>query len=153
MVLLVITVIGSILGIIFIPKRLSALEMYATSLFTTLLAANADVYLDIKLDYYGFFKKGADWAYLPILIIVYPAANIFFLNFYPFKKNRTKKVIYFASWTILTTAYEYLALLTDTFYHNEWKLRYSFICYPILYWILLVNLQLIRRLAKNHRNW
>lgn len=148
MVLLICTVIGSILGIIFIPKRITTLEMYTTSFFASFLAAIADLYLDVKLDYYGFFEKGVDWAYLPIFVVVYPAANILFLNFYPFKKSRTKRLLYIAIWTILTTGFEYLSLHTNVFYHHEWKLWYSFISYPFLYWILLMNLRVIRLLAK-----
>ncbi|MGG3561185.1 CBO0543 family protein [Neobacillus rhizosphaerae] len=150
MVLLIITVIGSILAIIFIPKRISKLEMYTTSFFAIFLAAVADIYLDIKFDFYGFFNKGVDWQYLPIFVFVYPAANIVFLNFYPFKKAWMKKVLYIVIWTFLTTGFEYIALHTEVFYHNEWRLWYSFFCYPFLYLILVVNLRFIRFLAKNN---
>lgn len=148
MLLLLITTIGSILVIILIPKHISIAEMYTTSFFAPFLAALADFYLDVKLDFYGFFNKGVDWEYLLIFIVIYPAASILFLNFYPYKKHLMNKMTYVLGFSILTTIFEYIASHTDVFYHNEWKLWYSAICYPFLYMLLFLNLKVIRSLQK-----
>jgi hypothetical protein len=148
MFLLIITTIGSILAIILIPKRISSLEMYTTSFFASFLAALADFYLDVKFDYYGFFNKGIDWQYLPIFIIVYPSANIIFLNFYPYQKSLKYKILYILGFSMVTTIFEYIVLQTKIFYYNEWKLWYSAICYPFLYMLLFLNLRIIRFLSK-----
>lgn len=148
MVLLIIVTIGSIISVIFMPKRISLLEMYNTAFFATFLAAITDMYLDFKLNFYGFFTKGVNWSYLPIFVIVYPAAGILFLNFYPYHKPLINKMIYILACALLTTTLEYLALHTEVFYHNQWKLWYSVICYPIIFKILLLNLRFIRKLSK-----
>ncbi|MED3980791.1 hypothetical protein [Priestia megaterium] len=58
MVLLILTTVISILSVLVMPKRISWIEMYTTSLFVMFLGSVADVYLDVKYDLYGFFTKG-----------------------------------------------------------------------------------------------
>ncbi len=58
MVLLILTTVISILSVLVMPKRISWIEMYTTSLFVMFLGSVADVYLDVKYNLYGFFTKG-----------------------------------------------------------------------------------------------
>lgn len=58
MVRLILTTVISILSVLVMPKRISWIEMYTTSLFVMFLGSVADVYLDVKYDLYGFFTKG-----------------------------------------------------------------------------------------------
>ena len=148
MILLIVVTVGLILTVIFMPKRISVMEMYTSSYFASYIAAIADLYLDVKLDYYGFFNKGVDWRYLPVIILVYPTTNIIFLNFFPFKKGKLGKVMYILIWSVMATAMEFVAAQTELFYHNEWKLWYSALCYPFLFGILYLNLKTTRRLSK-----
>ncbi|WP_419180451.1 CBO0543 family protein [Bacillus salipaludis] len=122
--------------------------MYTSGIFASFLAAISDIYLDIKLDFYGFFSEGVDWLYLPIFIIIYPAASILLLNFYPFQKSLFHKIIYILGCTLFTTVFEYIALHNKVFYYHQWKLWYSITCYPFLFLILLLHLKLIRKLMK-----
>jgi hypothetical protein len=149
MTLFILTILCSLIVIFFVPKRLSKLELYTSSLFAAFLGTIADVYLDVKFDWYGFFNKGADWHYIPILLFVYPAANILLLNFYPEHKRFTYKVLYILGFSCITLIFEYISLHTEIFYYNEWKLWYSAICYPFLYLILRLHLLLIREGIKN----
>ncbi len=57
-VLLILTTVISILSVLVMPKRISWMEMYTTSLFVMFLGSVADVYLDVKYNLYGFFTKG-----------------------------------------------------------------------------------------------
>ncbi|QGQ46382.1 CBO0543 family protein [Metabacillus sediminilitoris] len=148
MTVLVLVTIGSILAVIYIPKRISSMEMYTTSFFATFLASLADIYLDLKFDLYGFFDKGINWEYIVIFIVIYPAANILILNFFPYKKNIIKQITYILLCTIITLCCEYLSLHTEVFYYNGWKLWYSALCYPVIYTILVLNLHFIRKLNK-----
>lgn len=145
-VLLILTTVISILSVLVMPKRISWIEMYTTSLFVMFLGSVADIYLDVKYDLYGFFTKGVDFEYLLIFIFVYPAANSVFLNFYPQSKSLAKKALYITVWVILTTLFEYISAQTEVFYYNEWKTLYSFFCYPFLYIAMVLNLKMIRRL-------
>lgn len=150
MVLLILTTVISILSVLVMPKRISWIEMYTTSLFVMFLGSVADVYLDVKYDLYGFFTKGVDFEYLLIFIFIfifiYPATNSVFLNFYPQSKSLAKKALYITVWVILTTLFEYISAQTEVFYYNEWKTIYSFFCYPFLYIAMVLNLKMIRRL-------
>nr|WP_263324152.1 CBO0543 family protein [Neobacillus sp. Marseille-Q6967] len=148
MILLIITVIACIIAVIFIPKRISYMEMYTSSFLGPLMAVMADVYLDLKFDLYGFFQKGIDYQYLLIFFIVYPAANIIFLNLFPFKKPVMQKILYILFFSGLTVLFEFLATFSEVFYHNGWKLWYSAVAYPLLFTLLLLNLLLIRKLNK-----
>ncbi|MGG0548642.1 CBO0543 family protein [Priestia megaterium] len=134
------------MSVLVMPKRISWIEMYTTSLFVMFLGSVADIYLDVKYDLYGFFTKGVDFEYLLIFIFVYPAANSVFLNFYPQSKSLAKKSLYITVWVILTTLFEYISAQTEVFYYNEWKTLYSFFCYPFLYIAMVLNLKMIRRL-------
>ncbi|WP_165803215.1 CBO0543 family protein [Priestia megaterium] len=145
-VLLILTTVISILSVLVMPKRISWIEMYTTSLFVMFLGSVADIYLDVKYDLYGFFTKGVDFEYLLIFIFVYPATNSVFLNFYPQSKSLAKKALYITVWVILTTLFEYISAQTEVFYYNEWKTLYSFFCYPFLYIAMVLNLKMIRRL-------
>ncbi len=148
MILLWTTIIVSLIAVILIPKRISFLEMYATSFFATFLGSLADMYLDAKYDMYGFFQKGIDLAYIPIFFIIYPAANILFLNFFPFQRPLFHKILYILACSGVTLLFEYGSLHTNVFYYNSWKLWYSGICYPPLYTLLYLNLLLLRKLKK-----
>lgn len=150
MILLIIFITVSIVIVLLMPKRLKISEMYTTSYFAVFLASLTDIYLDAKLDLYGFFNKGIDWLYIPIFVIIYPAVNIIFLNFFPYRKPNLNKIIYILIFSILTLIIEYISSLTNVFYHNEWKLWHSAICYPFLYTLLLLNLKLIRRLESKY---
>ncbi len=147
-ILLIITSIGLLAAVLVIPKRISYMEIYTTSLFACFLAALADIYLDVKYNLFGYFKKGVDTEYLFIFIIIYPAVNILFLNFFPFHKSLYRKVLYILGWSAATLLFEYLSLFSNTFYYNGWKLWYSAILYPLIYILLLVNLMIIRKLNK-----
>lgn len=145
-VLLILTTVISILSVLVMPKRISWIEMYTTSLFVMFLGSVADIYLDVKYDLYGFFTKGVDSEYLLIFIFIYPATNSVFLNFYPQSKSLAKKALYITVWVILTTLFEYISAQTEVFYYNEWKILYSFFCYPFLYIAMVLNLKMIHRL-------
>ena len=145
-VLLILTTVISILSVLVMPKRISWIEMYTTSLFVMFLGSVADIYLDVKYDLYGFFTKGVDFEYLLIFIFIYPATNSVFLNFYPQSKSLAKKALYITVWVILTTLFEYISTQTEVFYYNGWKILYSFFCYPFLYIAMVLNLKMIRRL-------
>ncbi|MBS4219024.1 hypothetical protein KHA96_11925 [Bacillus sp. FJAT-49711] len=149
MFLLIIITFASILGIILMPKNVAIWELYFTGLFAAFIAAIADYYLDVKLDLYGFFRKGVDWEYLPIFIVIYPAVSMFIVNFYPYQKPLTMKFIFILGCTLLTTFFEYIALHTNVFYYNHWKLWYSAFCYPILYTVLIFHMKFIRKLTKS----
>ncbi|WP_412762849.1 CBO0543 family protein [Priestia aryabhattai] len=146
MVLLIFTTVISILSVLVMPKRISWIEMYTTSLFVMFLGSVADIYLDVKYDLYGFFTKGVDFEYLFIFIFIYPATNSVFLNFYPQGKSLFRKALYITVWVILTTLFEYISTQTEVFYYNGWKILYSFFCYPFLYIAMVLNLKMIRRL-------
>ncbi|AEN91272.1 CBO0543 family protein [Priestia sp. TRN 1309] len=146
MVLLILTTVISILSVLVMPKRISWIEIYTTSLFVMFLGSVADIYLDVKYDLYGFFTKGVDFEYLLIFIFIYPATNSVFLNFYPQGKSLFRKALYITVWVILTTLFEYISTQTEVFYYNGWKILYSFFCYPFLYIAMVLNLKMIRRL-------
>jgi hypothetical protein len=149
MTLMVVTTIVLLLACIWVirnPNTVKLSELYSTSFFAIILAFSADLYLDIKLELYGFFQKGVDWAYIPIFLIDYPAANILFLRFFPYKEIKAKKIIYILGWSLGTLALEQIALHTDLLYYNGWKWWYSACAYPVIYLLLILNLVLTRKL-------
>jgi hypothetical protein len=131
-----------------VPKRLSRIEIYATSFFAFTYGITVDMILDLNYNLYGYFEEGFQWLGLLAIIMYFPAINILFLNHYPLKSNKGKKLIYIIAWTVLSLTFEWFCQHTKFFYYNGWKLLYSAIAYPMIFSILLLNLKLVRRLDK-----
>lgn len=72
MKLLIISVIVGNLIAILIPKRLTKIEMYATSAFAVIFDLIVDIYIDIRLNLYGYFNPGPDYQTLIIVFGLYP---------------------------------------------------------------------------------
>ena len=145
MILAITTMVLSIFALYFSPKHLSKIEIYSSTFFALYIQVLTDMYLDLKLDLFGYFTKGANWRTLPFMIIVYSSVSFLFLNFFPFRKCITKQIIYVLGWSIFATVYEILAVHTNLFYYHAWKWWYSAIIYPFLFLILVMNLKLIRK--------
>lgn len=110
--------------------------MVATSLFAMNFQVNVDVYLDLKYNFYGYYQEGPDYLSLIYLFGIYPAINIVYLNYFPYKKKFMKKVFYLAMWVLFAGVFELIFLWTKTFYYHDWKFFYSIIIYPFAYLIL-----------------
>ncbi|WP_040203400.1 CBO0543 family protein [Neobacillus jeddahensis] len=137
MIFLILLVIVFNLIAILIPKRISGIEILTTTLFSLYLETMANVFLDLKYDLYGYFTKGVNWASLLYVLGVYPPVNIVYLNYFPYKKQLLRKVVYILLWSVFAYIFEFLFLKTGTFYYNGWKFWYSVIIYPLLYLILV----------------
>ena len=148
MFFLILSVLVFNLIAIFIPKRISAIEMLTTTLFSSLLEFVANTIWDFKYDLYGYFNKGVDYAGFIYVLGIYPAVNIVFLNLFPFKRNLICKVIYIICWSLFAIIFELLFLRTKTFYYNGWKLWYSIVLYPLLYVILICFYHYVHYLLK-----
>lgn len=123
---------------------MSGIEIVTTTLFSTFLQVITDVFLDIKYHLYGYFNEGVDWEANIYMIGIFPAVNIVFLNYFPYKRSNWKKAIYLIGWWIFAVVFEVFYLWSGTFYYNGWKLWYSAIIYPFLY-LLLVGFHMYTR--------
>ncbi|MDP4085520.1 MAG: CBO0543 family protein [Bacillota bacterium] len=120
------------------PKRISKLQIWSTSLFSLVIESMSDMTLDLKLNLFGYIAPGDQWSgFLPIFL--YPPINAIFLNYFPYKKTKLHKMLYIASWTVFCLAYECAALRSGFFYYSKWKLWYSALCYPVLLLMVLGN--------------
>ncbi|MBB6283308.1 hypothetical protein HNR34_001654 [Geobacillus subterraneus] len=147
MLLMAVTVIVFLVLFIIMPKQLSALEMYTTSLFAICLGLSADLFLDLKYHLYGYFDPGVDGPAYLFMIFVYAIVNLLFLNIYPLRQPVWKQAAYIGGWSLFSVLYEIAALRTGLLYYRGWKLSYSAALYPLLFLILLVHFFLVRRLA------
>jgi hypothetical protein len=149
MTFLVLSIIVFIGIAILIPKRMTRVEMYATSLFSSVFQLIVDHYLADKHDLYGYFTRGVEYEELLVFLGVFPPVNIIFLNFFPFEKSVGSKAIYIIGWSTLITLYEWGAVLSGYFFYNGWKLWYSALAYPVILCILALNLSFIRKLKRS----
>lgn len=137
-----------ILYAFYMRKRLTKMEIYATTVFALLFGLTTDVVLDLHYNIYGYFDKGFQWKKLLAVFMYFPATNLLFLNFYPFNKSVLKKLLYLLIWASFSVTFEWLSVQTYFFYYNGWKLWYSGLLYPFIFLILLINLKLIQRINK-----
>ncbi|MFV2050630.1 CBO0543 family protein [Metabacillus sp. YM-086] len=117
---------------------MSGIEILTTILFSTFLQIMTDTFFDLKYDLYGYFNKGVDWGGMLYILGIFPAVNTVYLNFFPYKKELKDKLLYVFYWTVISVVFEDLFLWSGTFYYNGWKLWYSAIIYPFLYFILVL---------------
>lgn len=134
------------LFILYMRKRLTKMEIYATAIFALLFGITTDVVLDLHYNVYGYFDKGFQWKKLLALFMYFPATNLLFLNYYPWNKSFLKRLLYFLVWTLFSITFEWLSLKTYFFYYNGWKLWYSGVLYPFIFLTLLINLKFIQRI-------
>jgi hypothetical protein len=133
------------------PKRMTLLEMYATSWFALTFVMTVDIYLSFKLHLYGYLTKGViNWGMLIIHFGVFPTYNAIFLNFFP-KTTKLYQALYILAHSIILVAYEWMTIITGAFYHNSWKLIYSALLYPLILLILYWNLKIIRTLKNREK--
>jgi hypothetical protein len=78
MLFLIVTAIVFSSVAFFIPKRISRVEIFATTFFSSFLEVMANVFLDLKYDLYGYFNKGVDYETLLYIFEIVPAVNIVF---------------------------------------------------------------------------
>jgi len=148
---LILTVI--VLNAVFwlMSKKLTLIEIFSTCMFAMVFELIVNIYLDLKLDWYGYFKKGPQWSSLIAIFGIYPAANGIFLNYYQYMKNVAQKFWYIMGCSVFAVIYEWLADVSGYFYRNQWKLWHSAIAYPFIFLILLAVLKLVRKLI--HRQY
>jgi hypothetical protein len=137
---------------VLMPKRLTKVEIYATSFFALSFGRTVDAFLDIKYNMYGFITEGVN--YLGVLgqYLIYPSINTLFLNYFPLTKNIKSKTLYILAWSLFSVTFEWVSLQTNFFYYTTWKLWYSALLYPILFLILLANLKIIRNINDKRQN-
>ncbi|MED4228265.1 CBO0543 family protein [Neobacillus cucumis] len=134
-----------------IKKRLSPNQMYHIWMFTIAFQSIFDVYVDFKYHGYWYFTKNVDWQSFIAHIFLVPPVNVIFLNFFPYKKELYKKILYIAVWEILLLLYESIALLPEPwgfFYYGWWTIWHSIIINPILLLILVGYYKWVCKLEK-----
>ncbi|MFC7394210.1 CBO0543 family protein [Scopulibacillus cellulosilyticus] len=144
MAFLIVSIVVFNLAVILMPKRITLGEIYATSWFAAFFHFIADMFLDVKYDFYGYFSHGVDYKSLLFTFGIYPAISTLFLNFFPFYQTLLTKLIYIFWWTIFSIIYEWTVLHTSTYYYNGWHLWYSALCYPVCLLILVGNFKILR---------
>lgn len=133
---------------IIIPKRMTMIEIYTTSLFVLTLGLISDIIFDLKYNFYGHFKQGPDLLGLITILGIYPSVNIIMLNYFPYHKSLKAKILYILIVSGAYLFYEWSSLKLGCFYYTVWKLWYSALCYPGLISILAWNLAIIRKMMK-----
>lgn len=133
---------------IIIPKRITMIEVYTTSLFVLTLGLTTDVIFDLKYNFYGHFNIGPDLPGFLTVFGIYPSSNIIMLNYFPYQKHLKGKILYILIASGAFLFYEWLSLKSGSFYYTVWKLWYSALCYPLLILISACNLAIIRKMMK-----
>ncbi|MFD1171053.1 CBO0543 family protein [Oceanobacillus picturae] len=147
MIFLIISIVLYTLVAVIVPKRLTKSEMYQTSLFALVFVLIVDFVLSWKLGLYGYFNDKAYLRSLLVVVGIFPAASVIYLNLYPFKKEWLKQLRYILIWSIFVTVYEWLSIKYGYFYHNGWSIWYSAIVYPFVFATLTWNLVFFRKLT------
>src|SRR5699024_10633116 len=125
----------------FIPKNLPKWQLYTTSVVVVMFQLPADNYFDFYGDLYGYFNRVVYTLSLVYQYGIFPAVNILFLTGWESasKKGTRTKINYIVIWCLLSTLYEYFAVKSGFLYHNESRIGYSLLEYPILFFIVITN--------------
>jgi len=133
----------------FVQKNLTKSELYTTSIFAVLYGFITDEVLDLHLNLYGYFKHGFQWQGFFSCFMYFIPVNILFLNYFPLRESFWVKLRYIIIWTIFSTLFEWLILQTDYLYYNGWKLWYSACLYPLIFFVLYINLNVFKKWNKS----
>lgn len=135
----------------FIRKRISLSEIYATVMFALFVQTLVDAYASFQYEKWGFFEKNrAEFQALWVILGIYPAVTVLIINWYPYAASWWKKLLYFLAWGGFSTGYEWLSMKFGIIWHdNGWNLYWSFILYPFIYSMLIVQLYCYRWTVKN----
>ncbi|WP_244440977.1 hypothetical protein [Neobacillus jeddahensis] len=85
-------------------------------------------------------SQGIDWPAFAGYTFLIPPVNLLFLNWFPFNRSLTKRIIYIVVWEISLLSYELITLLPGPWgflHYGWWKLWISALINPILLLILI----------------
>ncbi|WP_066062705.1 hypothetical protein [Neobacillus soli] len=132
-------------------KRLSSNQIVHIWTFTIAFQSLFDTFIEFKYHGYWYFTKDIDWTGLLPHIFIVPAANMIFLNWFPFKTKVIKQISYLIVFVIVILIYEVITLLPEPwgfFHYGWWKLWHAAILDPFLLMIVLGYYKWICRLEK-----
>ncbi|BFT69461.1 hypothetical protein [Paenibacillus sp. P36] len=116
-------------------------------MFTIAFQFLFDLLIEFKFEGYWYFSKGEiDWLGFLVRTVLVPPVNMMCINFYPLKGKSREKIYYIAFWSAGILIYELVTLLPAPFgyfHYGWWKLGYSAIVDPVLFFILLMYYKLI----------
>lgn len=133
---------------IVIPRRMSCAEIYASTIFVLYLQAVTDIYLNLKLNMYGYFGAGPDWISLVLIWGTYPALSYLILTTLRYCDGLAKKAVLVAVWSFVLLALEAAFLESGTLYYVTWELWYSAVSYPVIIAVMAGNLKLFRGMQR-----
>lgn len=120
-------------------KRLPITTIYATTCFALCVQQYFDSYATFRFRAWGFFTVGkADFPSLLVKWGIYPAVSVLIVNWYPYHSSRWKKFSYIMGWSVFSTVFEWAAIRLDILWHIHWNLFYSFLMYPVIYYVFLI---------------
>ncbi|MFL0363927.1 CBO0543 family protein [Pseudobacillus sp. 179-B 2D1 NHS] len=122
--------------------------IYSTCFFAYAYGLTFDMIFDLHYDFYGYFQKGFQWKGFFGTILYFPSISLLFLNFFPFEQKISIKLLYTLCWSIFSTFFEWVSIQTGFFYHNEWKLWYSALLYPIIFFTLVINMRFVQKINR-----
>jgi hypothetical protein len=129
----------------FIPKRLPAAEIYATIMFALFMSTIIDIFASFEFKAWGYFDKyKAEFAALWVILGIYPAATVMIINWYPYASKWRMKFIYLLGWAVFSTLYEAATMKFGIIWHVNWNLLWSFLLYPPIYYMLILQLRVYR---------
>lgn len=128
-------------------RKISWLEIYASTFFAEWFRLEVDALFSYKLNYYFYFEGGISWL-SAFFVVLYGTVNYLVVNWYPYESNKGTKVLYILSWSVWSIFIEIASVMGGFFNYNEWELVYSILWYPFLIIILLCNISLIRYFKK-----
>ncbi|WP_217592835.1 CBO0543 family protein [Cohnella sp. GbtcB17] len=135
--------VAAVAALIFSPKRLTKLEIYATYFAMIALTIYTDLFFGLLLDLYDFINPDMTLSDLILQLVLPPTAGVLILNYMP----RRKKL--FVPYWILTIAsavfFEWLSLKAGYLVYKGWSLFYSAAVYALGLLFLRWHLRFIRR--------
>ncbi|WP_169823422.1 CBO0543 family protein [Paenibacillus yonginensis] len=117
--------------------------LYTNVLFGLFVQNLADSFASFRYRAWGFFEvPQVEYRSLVVILGVYPAFAILIVNLFPFKSRWMTRIAYLIGWSIFSTLYEWLAVRTGIIWHIHWDLYCSFILYPFIYYMLILQIRL-----------
>jgi hypothetical protein len=131
--------------VIYMNKHLTLSEIYTTVVFGLLLQTQVDIFASVRFKAWGFFEiNKVEFKSLWIIIGIYPIFAAMIINWFPYREIWWKKFGYLIAWATFSTSYEWMTLKAGILWHINWNLFYSFLMYPIIYYLLIIHVRFYR---------
>jgi len=143
------TISITLIIVITMKKNLTLSEIYTTVIFGLFIQTVVDTFASVRFKAWGFYEvEKIEFKALWIVVGIYPIFATMIINWFPYCASWRYKLTYLIAWDLFSTGFEWLSLKLGILWHINWNLLFSFILYPLIYYLLILHVRFYKWVKK-----